>query len=72
MRIANLSDYKKSEEIEFFSQCLGVCGNYAVDIVNVPRNNEDNKKENQCEDYRIGKVSHFIKLDKDGNIFRIV
>ncbi|MCX6750881.1 MAG: hypothetical protein NTZ83_05465 [Candidatus Pacearchaeota archaeon] len=57
---------------EINSQCLGVCGNYAVDIVHVPRTNEDNLVENQCSDFREGKVSHFIELDKNGEIVRIV
>lgn len=54
------------------SQCLGICEDYAVDIVHVPRSSEDNLPENQCEDYRSGKVSHFIELDKDGNVVRVV
>jgi len=58
--------------MQFSSQCLGTIGDYAADIVHVPRNDEDNLAENQCEDYRRGKVNHFIELDKDGNIFRIV
>mgnify|MGYP001598639841 CR=1 FL=1 len=56
---------------EFSSQCLGSCGDYAVDIVHVPRTNEDNLAENQCSDYREGKVSKFIELDKAGEIVRI-
>ena len=59
-----------TEEIN--SQCLGVCGNYAVDIVHVPRNAEDNKIENQCEEYRNGSVNHFIELGKNGEIVRIL
>lgn len=71
----NLYEQKKAEEMEFSSQCLGTIEDdvkYVVDIVHVPRNSEDNKQENQCEDYRNGKVSHFIELDKDGSIVRIV
>ena len=68
----NLYNEKKSEGIVFSSQCLGSCLGYAVDIVHVPRTSEDNKVENQCEDYRNGKLKHFIELDKDGNIVRIV
>lgn len=65
--------YNKAKEsgMEFNSQCLGSVGDYAVDIVHVPRTEEDNLPENQCEDYRTGKVSHFIELDKDGNIVRV-
>jgi len=49
---------------EINSQCLGSCGDYAADIVHVPRTAEDNLVENQCADYRNGIVSHFIELDK--------
>jgi len=57
---------------EVNSQCLGSCGDYAVDLVHVPRNSEDNKAENQCEEYRNGAVNHFIELDKNGDLIRIV
>jgi hypothetical protein len=57
---------------EINSQCLGVCGDYAVDIVHVPRTAEDNLIENQCEEYRNGNVNHFIELNKNGEIVRIV
>ena len=67
-----LYQQKKAERMNFSSQCLGTCYDYAVDIVHVPRNEEDNKIENQCLDYRKGRVKHFIELDKDGSIFRIV
>jgi len=63
---------KKEKGMEFSSQCLGTCGNYAIDVVHVPRNNEDNLVKNQCSDYGEGKVSHFIELDKDGEVVRIV
>ena len=61
----------KNIGVEFISQCLGTCGDYVVDIVHVPRTEEDNKIENQCEDFRTGKVSNFIELDKDGGVVRI-
>jgi len=71
-----LYEKKKSEGMIFNSQCLGVIGEggerYAVDIVHVPRSEEDNKIENQCEAYRDGDVKSFIELDKAGNIVRIV
>jgi hypothetical protein len=57
---------------EINSQCLGVCEDYAVDIVHVPRTDADNEIENQCEDYTSGIVNHFIELDKNGIIVRIV
>ena len=67
----NLYDVAKVS-MEFSSQCLGTCGNFVVDIVHVPRSSEDNLVENQCEAYRNNEVTHFIELDKDGNIVRIV
>jgi len=60
------------ESMELSSQCLGVCGDYAVDIVHVPRAPEDDLPENQCEAYRKGEVQHFIELDKYGNLVRVV
>jgi len=62
----------KMSNIELNSQCLGGCGDYAVDIVHVPRASEDNLPENQCEDYRLGKLKHFIEFDKNGKIVIIV
>ena len=66
-----LYEQKKQEGMEFSSQCLGTVDGYAVDIVHVPRTEEDNLPENQCEDFREGRVSKFIELDKDGNVVRI-
>ena len=68
----NLYAKNKLEGMNFSSQCLGNCNEYAVDIVHNPRSSEDNLKENQCEDYFSGKLSHFIEIDKEGNIIRIV
>ena len=68
----NLYNEDKNKGTEFSSQCLGICGNYAVDVVHVPRTKEDNLVENQCEAYKNNEVNHFIELDKDGNIVRIV
>ena len=70
--VLQLYQEKKQEDMIFSSQCLGSCGNYAVDVVHVPRTDEDNLIENQCEDYRGGKLNHFIELDEDGDIVRIV
>jgi hypothetical protein len=67
----NIYNLDNSEKVIFESQCLGTCGNYAVDIVHVPRISDDNKQENQCENFRNGQVSHFIELDKNGEIIRI-
>ena len=78
----------KASGVQFSSQCLGSIvvtegipffkwfsknvTEYVVDIVHAPRDDEDNLLENQCEDYRAGKVKHFIELDKDGKIVRVV
>lgn len=58
--------------MRFNSQCLGRCIDYSVDVVNVLRNSEDNLVENQCSDYRQGITKHFIELDKNGEIVKIV
>ncbi len=64
--------YEKAKLTTMFgSQCLGICGDYAVDMVNVPRTAEDDKPENQCADFREGKVHHFIEIYKEGSIVRI-
>ncbi len=67
----DLYDKEKTKIIEFNSQCLGTCEGYAVDIVHVPRSEEDNKIENQCADYRNGKLKSFIELDENGKLVRI-
>lgn len=67
----DLYSQAKENWMEFNSQCLGACGNYSVDIVHVPRNSWDDSSENQCSDYP--KITpHFIELDKDGKIVRVV
>ncbi len=63
--------YKESSFENISSQCLGSCDIYVVDIVHVPRTEEDDKAENQCEAFRRGQLTHFIELDKDGKIVRI-
>ncbi|MCW8965121.1 MAG: hypothetical protein OQK82_00330 [Candidatus Pacearchaeota archaeon] len=66
--------YKKAqlEGMDFNNQCLGNCSDFAVDIVNVPRDSMDNLEENQCQEYLTGELTHFIELDKDGEIVRII
>ena len=58
---------QKSEKV-YNSECLGVCGNYAVDIVHVPRNADDDLKENQCSAYLDEQVKSFVELDSSGNV----
>ena len=68
----DLYNQEKENGTEFKSQCLGICGNYAIDVVSVPRVSEDNLIQNQCEEFRNDKVDSFIELDKEGNIVRII
>jgi len=68
-KFTDFAEETSSEEIS--SQCLGICGDYAIDIVHVPRTTEDDLEENQCADFREGRVSHFIELDRFGEIVRI-
>jgi len=58
--------------MNFSSQCLGVCGDFAVDVVHVPRDEVDNLPDNQCEAFRNGEVGRFIELDQEGELVRIV
>jgi len=66
-----LYESEKQSGKQLSSQCVGTCGDYAVDIVHDPRTEEDNLAENQCQEYRAGEVKHFIEMDKDGNIVRM-
>ena len=64
--------YKKNKGVIFNNQCLGECYGFVVDIVHVPRIDEDNKIENQCEDYRNGKYNDFVELGLNGDVVRFV
>ena len=67
----DLYNQAEYDGFKFSSQCLGICQDYAVDIVNVPRTEEDNLPKNQCADYLEKKVNNFVELDKDGVLVRI-
>ncbi len=64
--------YNQTSFENLSSQCLGSCDAYAVDVVHVPRITEDDLDSNQCETYIRGQLKHFIELDKNGEIVRIV
>ena len=52
--------------------CLGIVGgDWAVDVVHVPRSSADERPGNQCEAYRSGQVGHFIELDARGELVRM-
>lgn len=71
----SLYEDKKYELVNLSSQCLGIVEyknvKYAVDLVHVPRNEEDNQAENQCEEFQNGNVRHFVELDRNGMVVRI-
>jgi hypothetical protein len=67
-----LYEQNKSLGMNFSSQCLGNVEDYSIDIASVPKTNEDNLAINQCEDYANGKVTHFIELDKEGTVVRVM
>lgn len=49
--------------------CLGkIANDWVLDIAHNPRQPEDDKIENQCSEFREGKVHHFIELDPQGNL----
>lgn len=51
--------------------CLGVVlENWVADVAHEPRQEVDDRPENQCEAYRSGEAEHFVELDPDGNLIR--
>jgi len=68
----NLYSEAKQNGMSFNSQCLGKCIDYSVDIVNNPRTAEDDKVDNQCTDFKNGITKHFVELDKNGEVVRII
>lgn len=67
-----LYSQEKAKNASLNSECLGICKNYAIDMVNVPRNADDDKEENQCEEFLNGNVEKLIEIDKDAEIVRII
>ena len=63
---------QKIRGVGFNYECFGSCGSYAVDMVHVPRIAEDNLEINQCRSYLNGTLTHFIEIDKEGAIVRVV
>lgn len=51
--------------------CLGVVlDNWVADVAHDPREEVDDRPENQCEEFRSGEAEHFVELDPDGNLIR--
>ena len=66
----NLYITKKQEGVDFTNgPCLGkIADDWVLDIAHNPRQPVDNKRENQCADFREGRAHHFIELDPNGNL----
>jgi len=51
--------------------CLGVVlENWVADVAHDPRQEVDDRPENQCETFRSGEAEHFVELDPDGELIR--
>lgn len=51
--------------------CLGVVlENWVADVAHDPREEVDDRPENQCEAYRSGEAEHFVELDPEGELIR--
>ena len=68
----DLYNQAKINGMQFYSQCLGKCNDYSVDISHFPRIPDDNLKTNQCSDYMSGITNKFIELDVSGNIIKVL
>ena len=43
---------------------------WVCDVAHWPREDVDNKPENQCQEFRSGKAHHFIEVDTNCNFIR--
>jgi hypothetical protein len=51
--------------------CLGVIKEgWVADVAHDPREDIDDRTENQCPAYREGDADHFVELDPEGNLIR--
>jgi hypothetical protein len=51
--------------------CLGVIKEgWVADVAHDPRQEVDDRPENQCAAYREGDADHFVELDPKGNFIR--
>lgn len=66
----NVYAKKKAEKADLSSgPCLGSIGEgWVLDIASNPRTAFDDKEENQCEDFRTGKVQHYLEFDLNGSL----
>jgi hypothetical protein len=64
---------KKAQGMDMsMGPCLSeeVIPDWCVDIAHSPRQEIDNRPENRCESYRMGRVHHFVELDPEGHLIR--
>lgn len=69
----NLYTRARQEGVDFSNgPCLGIVApDWVADITHNPRQPLDDEPENQCADFREGRVHHFIELDLDGKLIRV-
>jgi hypothetical protein len=48
-----------------------VIDDWSVDIAHDPRDEIDDRPENQCQFYRDGQTNHFVELAPDGKVLRV-
>lgn len=66
---------KKAQGLSFSDgPCLSnnIFPDWVVDIAHNPRQPIDDITENQCSAFREGKAHHFIELDPNGNLIRMM
>lgn len=63
----------RAEKVDFErSPCLGkIDKDWMLDIAHLPRQEMDDFPENQCRDYREGKVGHFVEMTPKGEVIVI-
>ncbi|MGH9174999.1 MAG: hypothetical protein ACRD1H_11620 [Vicinamibacterales bacterium] len=64
---------RKAEGVDFTDgPCIAeeVIDDWAVDVAHDPRQEVDDRPENQCRSYRDDETHHFVELDPDGNLIR--
>jgi cbb3-type cytochrome oxidase subunit 3 len=54
--------------------CLSneIIPNWVCDVAHWPRQDIDNREENQCEAYRKGLANHFVEVDENCNFIRAI
>lgn len=70
-----IEECKSRKDTEDFTKgpCLSneIAPGWVCDIAHDPRQDIDNKPENQCSAYREGKAQHFVELNENCNIIKV-